>query len=39
MKLFLSILRTAMQVWHAGDFGNDVAEKLKDYKPLKGGIW
>ena len=24
------------EIWHAGDFGDDVAEKLKDYKPLKG---
>ncbi|QNK63306.1 metallophosphoesterase family protein [Pedobacter sp. PAMC26386] len=24
------------EVWHAGDFGPDVAEKLKAFKPLKG---
>jgi putative phosphoesterase len=24
------------EIWHAGDFGNDVAAKLKSYKPLKG---
>ena len=24
------------EIWHAGDFGDDVAEKLKGYKPLKG---
>lgn len=24
------------EIWHAGDFGNDVAEKLKIFKPLKG---
>lgn len=24
------------EVWHAGDFGPDVYEQLKDFKPLKG---
>ena len=24
------------EVWHAGDFGNNVAEALKAFKPLKG---
>jgi putative phosphoesterase len=24
------------EIWHAGDFGNDVAEKLKPFKPIKG---
>ncbi|RAJ28389.1 metallophosphoesterase family protein [Pedobacter cryoconitis] len=24
------------EIWHAGDFGPDVAEKLKAFKPLKG---
>ncbi len=24
------------EIWHAGDFGPDVAEKLESFKPLKG---
>ncbi len=24
------------EIWHAGDFGDNTAEKLKDYKPLNG---
>jgi putative phosphoesterase len=24
------------EIWHAGDFGPDVAEKLADFKPLRG---
>jgi len=24
------------EIWHAGDFGNDVIELLQDFKPLKG---
>jgi uncharacterized protein len=24
------------EIWHAGDFGNDVADKLAQFKPLRG---
>jgi uncharacterized protein len=24
------------EIWHAGDFGTDIAERLKSFKPLKG---
>lgn len=24
------------EIWHVGDFGNDVADKLADFKPLRG---
>lgn len=27
---------TCDELWHAGDFGAEVAEKLKSFKPLKG---
>lgn len=29
-------LETCNEIWHAGDFGAEVAEKLKAFKPLKG---
>ncbi|MGQ0739371.1 MAG: metallophosphoesterase family protein [Bacteroidota bacterium] len=30
------LFENCTEVWHAGDFGNDVVVKLKDFRPLKG---